>query len=147
MANLIIILSLLILGYIIGQILEKRHFKSILQREAELINLVTTSSKKPLGQLGDIQKVQLVQGNAVISVDYFKRFVASIRNLIGGNVAGYETLLDRARREAILRMKASCQDATQVINLRIETSSIYKGKRNQVGSVEVMAYATAIYCK
>ena len=53
--------------------------------------------------------------------------------------------MDRARREAILRLKESCLDATQIINLRIETSSIYKGKGNQIGSVEVFAYATAIY--
>ncbi|MFT5162439.1 MAG: hypothetical protein ACI9FJ_001015, partial [Alteromonadaceae bacterium] len=49
------------------------------------------------------------------------------------------------RREAILRLKESCPGANQVINLRIETSSITKGNANQIGAVEVLAYATAIY--
>jgi hypothetical protein len=57
----------------------------------------------------------------------------------------YETLLDRARREAVLRLKESCPGAVQIINLRIETSSISKGSKNQIGCVEVLAYATAIF--
>ena len=89
--------------------------------------------------------MELVTGNAVISVDYFKRVAAGLRKLFGGNLTTYETLVDRARREAILRLKESCQGATQIINLRIETSSISQGKSNQIGSVEVLAYATAIY--
>ena len=45
----------------------------------------------------------------------------------------------------ILRLKESCPDALQIINLRIETSSITKGSAQQVGAVEVHAYATASY--
>ena len=97
--------------------------------------MVMTSSKRPLGELGPVTEVRLVQGGVVISVDYFKRIVTSLRNFFGGNIRGYETLVDRARREAILRLKESCPDATQIVNLRLETSSIYKGRRNQIGSV------------
>jgi len=145
MVQIYIILALIVVGYVVGQYLEKQHYKSIVQREANLINLVTTNGKKPLGQLGNIQRTELVNGSVVISVDYFKRFAASLRAIFGGNIREYETLVDRARREAILRLKESCVGATQIINLRIETSSIYKGQGNQVGSVEVLAYATAIY--
>lgn len=147
MVQIYIILTLIVIGYVVGQYLEKQHYKSIEQREAKLINLITTNSKRPLGQLGHIQRSELVNGSVVISVDYFKRFVASLRAIFGGNVREYETLVDRARREAILRLKESCIGATQIINLRIETSSIYKGEGNQVGSVEVLAYATAIYAE
>ncbi|PKF63521.1 hypothetical protein CW745_01325 [Psychromonas sp. psych-6C06] len=145
MFNLIILLTLLCLGYLVGQFLEKRHFTSIINREKSFINLKTTNSNRPIGELGDIIETKLVCGSAVISVDYFKRFLASLRYIFGGNVTAYETLLERARREAILRLKETCRDATQVINLRIETSSIYKGNGKQVGSVEVLAYATAVY--
>ena len=88
---------------------------------------------------------ELVLGSVVISVDYFKRILAALRNIFGGPVQSYETLVDRARREAVLRMKESCINADQIINLRIETSSISKGGRNTIGSVEVLAYGTAIY--
>ena len=145
MLDLYIFLGLVAIGYFTGQWLERRHFRSIRQREQELLELVTTSSKRPLGELPPVREVKLVKGSAVISIDYFKRIAATLRGLFGGNVRAYETLVDRARREAILRLKESCPDATQIINLRIETSSIFKGKGDQVGSVEVLAYATAIY--
>ena len=100
-----------------------------------------------MGQLPPVQECKLVTGSVVISVDYFKRILAGLRNIFGGQVSAYETLVDRARREAILRMKEKCPKATQLINLRIETSSISKGAKQQVGSVEVLAYGTAIYCQ
>jgi uncharacterized protein YbjQ (UPF0145 family) len=143
--DLYFLLSLIITGYIFGQIHERRHYASIRRRESEVVHLVTTNSKRILGDVGEVVEARLVQGGVVISVDYFKRIVTSLRNFFGGNIRGYETLVDRARREAILRLKESCPDATQIINLRLETSSIYKGKGNQIGSVEVLAYATAIY--
>ena len=145
MVELIVVLVLLIVGYSSGRFLERRHFESIERRERELMRLVTTSSKRPIGKIPAPQRIELVQGACVVSVDYFKRFVAGLRQFFGGNVSSYESLLDRARREAILRLKESCRDASQVVNLRIETSSISKGRRDQVGSIEVHAYATAIY--
>ena len=93
-------------------------------------------------------KSELVAGNAVISIDFFKKFVASLKMLFGGKVTQYESLLDRARREALLRMKeqASSKNAFVVVNTRVETASISKNskKRNSVGAVEVLAYGTAI---
>ena len=145
MWDLYFLISLIITGYIFGQIHERRHYASLKRREEKTVAMVMTSSKRPLGELGPVTEVRLVQGGVVISVDYFKRIVTSLRNFFGGNIRGYETLVDRARREAILLLKESCPDATQIVNLRLETSSIYKGRRNQIGSVEVLAYATAIY--
>ena len=145
MLDLYILLALVALGFFVGQYLEKRHYRSINARERELVNLVTTSSKYPVGNIPTVTDHRLVQGSVVVSVDYFKRLLAALRSFFGGNIRAYETLVDRARREAILRLKESCLDANQIINLRIETSSIFKGKKNQVGSVEVLAYATALY--
>ena len=145
MWDLYFLISLIITGYIFGQIHERRHYASLKRREEKTVAMVMTSSKRPLGELGPVTEVRLVQGGVVISVDYFKRIVTSLRNFFGGNIRGYETLVDRARREAILRLKESCPDATQIVNLRLETSSIYKGRRNKIGSIEVLAYATAIY--
>ncbi len=147
MDQIIIVVILLALGYFFGTWAEKKHYQSILQREKELIHLPTTTSKKPIGTLPPVKESKLVSGSVVISVDYFKRMLAGLRNIFGGQVSSYETLVDRARREAILRMKESCPDATQLINVRIETSSIAKGAKNQIGSVEVLAYGTAIYCQ
>ena len=146
MYDLIVILILLALGYGFGRYAEKRHYKSIIEREKELNSIPAVATKiPPIGS----QKLnsQLVEGNVVISIDYFKRFIAGLRNIFGGRVTSYESLLDRARREAVLRMKEEAQklNAELVFNIKLETSSIYKGKGNSVGSVEVLAYGTALY--
>ncbi len=143
----IIFITLLALGYFFGSFAEKKHYKSIQEREQFYLHLPTTTSKKPMGKLPTVRETKLVTGSVVISVDYFKRMLAGLRNFFGGKVTSYESLVDRARREAILRMKESCPNATQLINLRIETSSIAKGAKQQIGSVEVLAYGTAIYCQ
>jgi len=54
------------------------------------------------------------------------------------------SLLDRGRREAILRMKEQFPDADLIVNFRMATSSISKGRKNAIGSTEVHAYGTAI---
>lgn len=142
--DLIVFITLLALGYGFGRAAEKRHFKLIRQREKLLQSIPAIASKIPDPTLHPRQ-VQLVVGSVVISVDYFKRFIAGLRNLIGGRVTSYETLLDRARREAILRMKEEAQalGANLIFNVKFETASITKGRKNQIGSVEVLAYGTA----
>jgi len=139
------VIALILIGYFVGQHLEKKHYQSIYEREAELLNLITTNKKKPITEISADVTTKLVTGSVVISIDYFKQVLATFRAIFGGNIRSYETLLDRARREAILRLKESCTDATEIYNLRLETSSIYKGSGNQIGSVEIFAYATAIY--
>jgi uncharacterized protein YbjQ (UPF0145 family) len=144
MEQLILFTVLLIIGYVVGTIIENRHFKDIKQREEEYLHIPTIGLKKPLNH-DEIKEVRLVNGNVVISIDFFKKFVASLVNFFGGNLSTYETLIDRARREAILRLKEDAKDASEIINLRIETSSISQNSQNSVGAVEVYAYATAIY--
>lgn len=90
---------------------------------------------------------QLFVGSVVIASDYFKSFAAGLRNLVGGRVIVYESLLDRGRREAVLRMKedAIAWGATQIVNVRFETSSIGgQSSKSKNAMVEVMAYGTAI---
>lgn len=146
MIDIIVLIILLALGYFFGRMAEKRHYKSILKREKKFRKLIVVASKFPPA-FKQHHETELVMGSVVISVDYFKRFVAGLRNLIGGRVRTYETLVDRARREAILRMKedAASLGAKMIFNIKLETASISKNQRkNNVGSVEVLAYGTAI---
>ena len=141
----IVFITLLLVGYIFGQALEKKHYRSIRERESTLRHIPTIASKKLPKSFGPCE-TNLVAGNVVISVDFFKKFVAGLRLLVGGRITSYETLIDRARREALLRMKQSASDlgANYVFNVKMETSSISKGSRESIGSVEVLAYGTAI---
>ncbi len=145
MIDLIIFLSLLISGYLFGQYFERKHYRSILKRESDTLHVPLLTLKTVPSELKRCD-AELVAGNVVVSVDYFKRFLAGLRAIVGGRVKSYESLVDRARREAILRMKEQAIDkgAIMVTNVRIETSSISKGRRKTIGSIEVLAYGTAI---
>jgi len=139
-------LVLLALGYGFGRYAEKKHYRSILEREKVFRGRVLLiPSKHPPAEFAT-QQSQLVSGSVVISVDYFKRLLASLRNFFGGRVKSYETLLDRARREAILRMQQQATElgANAVLNIKLETASISKGRKNAIGSVEILAYGTAM---
>ncbi|MCK5725530.1 MAG: heavy metal-binding domain-containing protein [Thiotrichaceae bacterium] len=144
MYELFFIFILLIISYFIGTHREKKHYKSLISREKVLNSLPAISVKTPPKDKAYNQ--QLVIGNVTISVDYFKRFLATLHNFFGGRVTSYETLLDRARREALLRMKeaASLEKASLVVNVKYETVAIYTGRRRAIGSVEILAYGTAM---
>ena len=136
---------LLALGVLFGRLAERRHYRSILRREEELRDLIIVVSKT-LPEAANPPGTRLVLGSVVISVDYFKRVVARLRMIFGGRVHTYESLLDRGRREALLRMQESAREhgAAMIFNVRFETSSVFKGQRNSVGSIEVLAYGTAV---
>ncbi len=145
--DLFIFLSLLLLGYTCGTIAEKRHYKSILRRERELVKLMVVNAEGRFAE-GTVREAFLVNGSTVVSNDYFKRLLAILRNIFGGRVKAYESLIDRARREAILRMKeeARARGAHMIVNLRLETSTIGRSanKKKKIGSIETLAYGTAV---
>jgi uncharacterized protein YbjQ (UPF0145 family) len=146
--DLIIFLTLLACGYFVGSWAERKHYASIEAREKDWLYLPVTNCRKGFN-ISQVTEAGMVQGNAVISVDYFKRLLASLRNIFGGTIRSYETLLDRARREALLRMKESAPAGTSmIVNVRVETSTIGKNSHKKgVGCVEAIAYGTALTLK
>lgn len=107
---------------------ESRHYRSLEARELEVCVPITTGD----GLIGPPRRVKgarMVWGNVAIPPRW---------RLVAKNTHTYQASLDRARREAILRMKESCPEADQLIKLRLETVS------DLHGGVEVIAYATAI---
>ncbi|MFV0476471.1 MAG: YbjQ family protein [Parahaliea sp.] len=143
--NLGIFLLLLLAGYLFGRRAEKRHYASIYEREDQLRYLVVLNERFPPAYRLK-HSSELVCGNVVISVDYFKTVVAALRNLVGGNISAYESLLDRARREAVLRMQEDAESlgADMIINMKFETSRVSGQAGKSIGSVEVLAYGTAL---
>lgn len=145
--DLVVFVVLLAFGYGCGSVAERRHYASITLRENDQLQF-QAMTLEPCFEPGQVRETFLVQGSAVISIDYFKRLLAVLRNIFGGRVKAYESLVDRARREATLRMKQQALDqgADMVVNLRLETSTIGNSanRKNRVGSVEAIAYGTAI---
>ena len=134
----------IVLGFVFGQMAEKRHYRSIHAREAAMLYLPTTAGKRSI-MPGQALRCELVTGSMVVSVDHFKRAAAALRSFVGGPVKSYESLLDRAKREAVLRLKESCPDAHEIVNLRLETVPLAKSTQGGVAAVEVFAFATAIW--
>ena len=134
---------LLLLAYITGKITEKRHYASIHEREGHWLSIPAITGKH-LPDLPAVASAEMVVGSVVISVDHSKRWLSGFRKIFGGEMKSYSSVIDRGRREAILRMKESSPDADLFLNCRLETSSVSKGKGKAVGCAEVLAYATAV---
>ena len=149
MVELIVIATLLVLGYVFGQYFEKKHYRDIEIREKEFYHIPLISGEWKEHIEADDEGIAVSAGMVVAS-DYFKSFVSNLRNIFGGRMNHYETLLDRGRREALLRIKekAARLGAHKIINVRVETSTVNSaGGRQGMPCVELFAYGTAIYKK
>lgn len=133
-----------VIAGVAGTIIERRHYRSIREREAATAGLPVVTLRTLDGSRA-VADARLVTASVVISHDNFKRFLAQVRKIFGGSLRSYESLLDRARREAVLRLKAECPDAHLVMNLRLDTANIssVQGKKG-LGALEVVAYGTAV---
>jgi uncharacterized protein YbjQ (UPF0145 family) len=96
--------------------------------------------------LPQAHQAQLFVGSVVVSSDFFKTFIAGIMNLLGGRITVYESLLERGRREALLRMEESAQawGADRVVNIRIQTAELSGNSGKGVVALEVMVYGTGV---
>ena len=141
------VVAFLILGLLAGTWVERRHFRRLATREAQLSHMLVTDTRQlPSGCAPE--PCTMVFGEVVIASDYFKTFAAQLRKLVGGELRMFETLMERARREALLRMMEHARElgASRVVNVRFATSNIGSLQRNRrAAMVEMYAYGTAIY--
>jgi hypothetical protein len=79
MNNLLFFMTLIAIGYVVGTLAEKRHYRSIHEREKKFLYLPAVTIKTVTHPDKKIASAELVCGSAVISIDYFKRFLASLR--------------------------------------------------------------------
>jgi uncharacterized protein YbjQ (UPF0145 family) len=143
--GLVLSLGLLVICFAIGTSIEQAHFRRLEAAEYQLSGIAVSDMKRLPVNWRAAQPV-LVAGEAVVATDRFKVFAASLRNFFGGRVRSYETLVERARRQAIIRMLRQAQQAGANIvwNVRIETTTIQGKQANQSGGIEVLAYGTAM---
>ncbi|HAC07056.1 MAG: YbjQ family protein [Gemmatimonadetes bacterium] len=144
----LLVTPVMLLGaWISGGMLERRHLKSLLLLESGSSGVLAITIED-LPPDWHVESCELVMGNVVISQDYFKRVAASIKSIFGGNIGVLEPLLERARREALIRMKgvAHARGYDTIINVRIETATLASSRGNGKGTagVEILAFGTAI---
>jgi len=82
----------------------------------------------------------VVTGNTVRAKHVGRDIMAGLKNIVGGELAGYTELLQESRQEATERMieQAQSMGANAVINVRYATSSVAQG------AAELFAYGTAV---
>lgn len=145
MLGLAISVILLLVGVFFGTRAQKRHIADLDAREAAMSHMIVTNLKT-LPTLS--QPPVLVTGSVVIAFDYFRRFIATFVMLVGGRITMYEDMLDRARREALLRLleQAEAAGSREVHNIRFEFSRVGSSsqKANIGGGAELLAYGTAV---
>ena len=111
MFQLLTFLILLGLGFWVGGQRNARHLQRLDARERNLQTLPTTNGLIIPGMV--LTEPTLVHGGVVISVDYFKRIGAIVGAIFGGRLYAYESLMERGRREALLRMREAAKAAVR----------------------------------
>ena len=82
----------------------------------------------------------IVTGSTVRARHIGTDILATLKNIVGGELKSYSILLTAAREEAMERMIANATElnADAIINFRFQTSTIAPG------ASEVIAYGTAV---
>lgn len=129
---------LFVVGWYFGTMNERRHLARLADEERLFAHISISNERF---YVPDIQSDgALVLGSVSIAQDRFKLIFAGFLSLFGKNLTVYESLLERARREAVLRMKRQANElgCVHIYGVRIETSTV------DGGGVEVLVYGTAV---
>ena len=87
-----------------------------------------------------VESLGVVRGSTIRAKHVGSDIMASLRNLVGGEVKEYTQMLIETRNESLHRMKqeAEALGADAVVNLRFTTSQV------MAGAAELLAYGTAV---
>ncbi|HSQ85094.1 MAG TPA: YbjQ family protein [Desulfobacterales bacterium] len=99
-----------------------------------ITNIETVPGKNIIEHFG------LVAGSTIRAKHVGRDIMASLKNLVGGELKGYTQLLQESRQQALDRMvdQARQLGANAIINVRFSTSSVAQG------AAELYAYGTAV---
>ena len=90
-----------------------------------------------------VETLGLVRGATVRAKHVGTDIMAGLRNLVGGEMKAYSSMLAGAREQALDRMaeEARALGADAVVAVRMETATIMQG------ASEIVAYGTAVRLK
>lgn len=82
----------------------------------------------------------VVSGSTVRAKHVGRDIMASLKNIVGGELRGYTELLEESRAAATERMQAQAalMGANAIVNVRFATSSV------AAGAAEIYVYGTAV---
>jgi uncharacterized protein YbjQ (UPF0145 family) len=106
----------------------------------ERLAVVILVSTETIPGTAVVEVFGLVSGSTVRAKHLGRDIVASLKNIVGGELTGYTELLNDSRQEALTRMTAQAESmgANAIVNIRFATSSVAQG------AAELFAYGTAV---
>ena len=134
--------GLLLLGYTAGRINDRAHTKKLLAQLVEMDDILVTQLKTFPNADSSGPTPQLVCGEVVIANDYLKMFLASLKNIYGGEVTSCISLMARARNDVLVQLLVAARDldCNAICNVRFMTADISSGT---APSVALIATGTA----
>jgi uncharacterized protein YbjQ (UPF0145 family) len=143
--QLLLSLPFILLGLTVGRWNQRRHLRRIAEREAALSDMTVSELKTFPGGCDPSFTPRLLDTGVVIGSDQWKRFLAGYRKLAGGELRGYTPMMERARREAILRLLESARALgyNAVCNIRLETAVIGGQRQRAMILAAIIASGTA----
>jgi len=148
--GMVVFAVLILLGLIVGGQNERKHFRSIRSRESRCRDMVISQIKTFPAAVHGPAPPKMMVAEVVIASDYLKSFLANLRNIFGGRVRSYQTLLERARREALLRIveRARAEGFNAVCNVRLETADVGGANAGRkVPMAAILASGTAYHAQ
>jgi len=141
-------LFLIVLGIFVGRSIERKHFADLKRREVAVSHVLATQMKTFHQPKSQASPPIMLVSEVVISSDYLKSFVGAIQNFVGGEIHGFQTLLERARREALLRMKEQALERgyDAICCVRLNTAEIGghdPAQKRAIVMVSLLASGTA----
>lgn len=100
--------------------------------------LITTTEQVPGQDIGEVLGVAI--GSTIRARNVGSDILAGLRNVVGGELTEYTSLMSDAREQAIQRMIADAEklNADAIVGVRLTTSNVAQG------AAEIVAYGTAV---
>ena len=91
----------------------------------------------------EFEVLGLVKGTVVQSKNFGRDFMAGMKTLVGGEIAGYTEMLREARQVATKRMvdEAEKLGADAIVDVKYGSSAVMQG------AAEIIVYGTAVKLK
>ncbi len=137
------LLTLMFVGWFWGARRRARHRESLSAREQALKHVCVSNSKHYAASPHHAPR--LINVELVWGIDRFQAFLGAVTNFFGGELTSVAEVMGRARREALLRLKAQAEASgyDALANLRLETADIGNDPQQRDLKVALLGSATA----
>ncbi|HMO14133.1 MAG TPA: heavy metal-binding domain-containing protein [Pirellulaceae bacterium] len=119
-------LLLLVAAFALGGYVDRKHLANLAERERLCQSIQLSQSQHFFSPHFGGSPPQIVTAETVVANNHFKRFLASWRKFFGGEIKSFHVLVERARRETLMRLveNAQQQGFNALCNVRLDSVDI-----------------------